>query len=146
MFHLVKNNYKYFSGNLYDGNKVKPLNIMLPNATTYVKGYDGQTKWMYFLIEDDDLLEKYNTAWDKVKPDIKIEFDSEPVYNKEFLKTKIKSHGNDAKDFYDKKIPKVDSNQACLGVNSLDSALKKGDKHRSQVFLKECKYIEKKSN
>ena len=119
---------------------------MLPNATTYVKGYDGQTKWMYFLIEDDDLLEKYNTAWDKVKPDIKIEFDSEPVYNKEFLKTKIKSHVNDVKDFYDKKIPKVDSNQACLGVNSLDSALKKGDKHHSQVFLKECKYIEKKSN
>ena len=32
---------------------------------TYVKscakGYDGQTKWTYFLIEDDNLLEKYNT-------------------------------------------------------------------------------------
>ena len=26
--------------------------------------YDGQTKWMYFLIEDDNLLEKYNTIWD----------------------------------------------------------------------------------
>ena len=25
----------------------------------------GQTKWMYFLIEDDDLLEKYNISWDK---------------------------------------------------------------------------------
>ena len=23
----------------------------------YVKSYDGQTKWMYFLIEDDNLLE-----------------------------------------------------------------------------------------
>ena len=23
--------------------------------------YDGQTKWIYFFIEDDDLLEKYNT-------------------------------------------------------------------------------------
>ena len=27
-----------------------------------------KTKWMYFLIEDDDLLEKYNTIWDKVSP------------------------------------------------------------------------------
>ena len=30
-----------------------------------------QTKWMYFLIEDDELLEKYNTIWDKVSTDIK---------------------------------------------------------------------------
>ena len=29
-----------------------------------------KTKSMYFLIEDDDLLEKYNTIWDKVSPDI----------------------------------------------------------------------------
>ena len=41
---------------------------------------------MYFLIEDDDLLKKHNTIWDKVSCDIKKEFDSEPVYNKEFFK------------------------------------------------------------
>ena len=34
--------------------------------------------------------------------------DSEAVYNKEFLKTKIKSHGNEVTDFYNKKIPKVE--------------------------------------
>ena len=29
-----------------------------------VKRYDGQTKWMYLLIEDDDLLEKgYSLKW-----------------------------------------------------------------------------------
>ena len=27
---------------------------MLLKTSTYVKSYDGQTKWMYFLIEDDD--------------------------------------------------------------------------------------------
>ena len=37
---------------------------------------------MYFLIEDDDLLEKYNTNWDKASADIKIEFDSRSVYKK----------------------------------------------------------------
>ena len=46
---------------------------------------------MYFLIDNDDLLEKNNTIWDKVCADIKKEFDSEPVYNKSFLKTKIKN-------------------------------------------------------
>ena len=29
---------------------------MLPKTSAYVKIYDGQTKRMYFLIEDDDLL------------------------------------------------------------------------------------------
>ena len=59
---------------------------------------------MYFLIEDDDLLDKYNAIWDKVRADIKKEFDSEPVCNKEFLKTKTKSRGNEFIDFYDKKF------------------------------------------
>ena len=68
----------------------------------------------------------------------------EPVYPKEFLKTKIKSHGNEVTYFYDKEIPKVDSNHTCLAVISLDSALKKDGNYYPQFFLKECKYIEKK--
>ena len=40
--------YKYFIVYLYNGNKVKPLNIMLPKTSTYVKRYDGQTKLMYY--------------------------------------------------------------------------------------------------
>ena len=66
---------------------------------------------MYFLVENDDLLEK--------------EFVTGPVYNKNFLKTKIKSHK--VTDFYDKEIPKVDSDYTCLAVISLDSSLKKGE-------------------
>ena len=31
---------------------------MLPKISAYVKSYDGQVKWMYFFIEDDDLLKK----------------------------------------------------------------------------------------
>ena len=36
---------------------------MLPRTSAYLKSYDGLNKWMYFLIEDDDYLEKYNTIW-----------------------------------------------------------------------------------
>ena len=41
-----------------------------------------------FLIEDDNLLEKYDAIWDKVGAEIKKESDSKPVYNKTFWKTK----------------------------------------------------------
>ena len=60
------------------------------------------------------------------------------------MKTKLKSHGDEVADFYDKKIPKVDSNHTCLAVISLDSALEKDENYYPQVFLKEYKYIEKK--
>ena len=63
--------YKYFIDYLYNDNKVKSLHIMLPKTSTYVKRFDGQTKWKYFLIENGDSLEKYNTIWDKVSADIK---------------------------------------------------------------------------
>ena len=65
---------------------------MLPKTSAYVKGYGEQTKWMY------------NTIWHKVSADMKKEYDSEPVYNKEFIKTKIRSHDDEVTDFHDKKF------------------------------------------
>ena len=56
---------------MYNDYKVKPLHLMLPQLNTYVKRYDGKTKWMYFLIEHNDLLKIYNTIWDKISADIK---------------------------------------------------------------------------
>ena len=50
---------------------------MLPKTSAYVKGYDGETKWVYFSIEDGDLLNKYNNIWNKVSNSIKKELDSE---------------------------------------------------------------------
>ena len=69
-------NHKYFIGYLYNDHKVKLLHIMLLKTSADVKSYDGQIKWMYFLIEDDSLLQKYNSIWDKVSADIKKEFDN----------------------------------------------------------------------
>ena len=122
-------NYKCFIGYLYDDYKVKPLYIMFPKTSAYVKNYDGRTKWIYFLIESDDLLGIYNTIWGRVNTNIKKEFDSESVYYEMFLKTKIKCYGDEVTDFHDKEIPKVHSNHTCLAVISLDSALKKDDNY-----------------
>ena len=56
---------------MYNDHKVKPIHIMFPKTTAFVISYDGQTKWIDYLIEDNNLLEKYNTIWDKVTVDIK---------------------------------------------------------------------------
>ena len=44
---------------------------MLSKTRAHVKSCDGQIKWMYFLIEDGNLLNKYNTIWDNVNGDLK---------------------------------------------------------------------------
>ena len=51
-------NFKYVIDHLYDDYKTKSLYLMLPNLKAYLKSYVGQTKWMYFLTEDDQLLKK----------------------------------------------------------------------------------------
>ena len=57
----MKKSCKYFIGCLYNDYKVKPLHLMLPKTSAYVKSYDGQTKRTYFFTVCDDLLEKYST-------------------------------------------------------------------------------------
>ena len=42
------------------------------------------------------------------------------------FQNQVRLHGDEVTVYYDKKIPKVDPNHACLAVISLDSALKKG--------------------
>ena len=53
--------------------KTKPLRIMLLKTSALVKFYNDETKWMNFLIKDDDLLSKYNDIWNKVSSNIKKE-------------------------------------------------------------------------
>ena len=74
-----------------------------------------------------------NTIWDKVSAYIKKEFDSEPIYNKNYFK--IKSHGHEITDFYDKKIHKLNPNHTCLAVISFYSSLKKNGNCYPQVFF-----------
>ena len=112
---------------MYSDNKLKSLHIKLPKTSAHVKSYDGQTKCMYFLIEYYDLTQKYDTICVNVSAGIKKEFDSEPVYNKGFLKTKIKPHGHQVPGFYDREIQKMNTNHICLTIISLDPALKKDD-------------------
>ena len=90
-------------------------------------------KQMYLFIEDADLIEKYLTIQGKVSADIKKELDREPVYNLKKLKTKRKSRGNEVTDFYDKEIFNMDSNDTCLAIISLESAIKKGDHYYPQI-------------
>ena len=49
-------------GYLHADCKIKPLYVMLPKTSAYVKNYEMRKVIGYIsLIKDDDLLKKYNT-------------------------------------------------------------------------------------
>ena len=97
-----------------------------------------RTKYMYFLIKDNKLLEKCNKIQDKVSS-IKKGFDNEPIYIEKYLKTRIKSdNGKMNTKFHDNKIPKKGSHCVCLSVILIDFVFRIG---KNYLFLEECKQI-----
>ena len=46
IFSSREKSYKYFIGYMDDDYKIKPLYIMLPKGSRYVKYYDGKAKWI----------------------------------------------------------------------------------------------------
>ena len=76
------------------------MRIKFPKISWYTKYFD-ETKYMNFLIKDRELLEAYNMMWERVSKLIKTRFESEPLYNEEYLKTNTKSY--DGKIFMKKK-------------------------------------------
>ena len=53
-------NYEFFIGYKdHDDYKIKPLHIMLPKTSTYLKSYDRETKQMNIFIKDASLLKNY---------------------------------------------------------------------------------------
>ena len=94
-------NHKYFIGYKNDDHKIKPLRLMLPKTSAYVKRYDGETKWMYFVIEDNELLEICNSTWNRVNNIIKKNFIVSPSTIKKILEAKITCYSHQTTAFHD---------------------------------------------
>ena len=58
--------FKYFIGYQED-EIVKPLCIILPQMSGYIKYFKNGGKNMFFFVRDDNVLDKYNETWDVIK-------------------------------------------------------------------------------
>ena len=79
--------FKYFTG-YKEGKIVKPLCIILPQMTGYIKYFENGGKNMSLVIKDDDVLDKCNEIWDKIKETLSIKFHRTPVYDEKYIKSK----------------------------------------------------------
>ena len=77
--------FKYFIG-YQEGEIVKPLCIILPQMSGYIKYFENGGKNMSFMVKDDNVLDKCNKIWDKIKEKLNIKFHRKPVYGETYIK------------------------------------------------------------
>ena len=100
---------------------------------------------MSFVIKDDDVLDKYNEIWDKIKGKLNIKFHSMPVYDEKYIKAKVREYNGAIKtNFLGDKIPKESMHYTCISCITIDSVVRMEKKNYPQVYLEECKYKIKK--
>ena len=73
-----------------EGETVKPLSIILPQMSGYIKYFENGCKNMSFSIKDDDVLDKCNQIWNKIKTEFNLKFHSMPVYDEKHIKAKVR--------------------------------------------------------
>ena len=82
---------RYFIGYLHDDDVIRPLCIILPQMSGYIKYFDYGGKNMSFKIEDESVYLKYTEIWNKIKKSQGIRFHSQPLYDDKYIKTKVKT-------------------------------------------------------
>ena len=137
--------FKHFIGYL-EGGIVKPLWIILPQMSGYIKYFENGGKNMSFLIKDDEVWDKYDKIWDVIKNKLNIKFHSEPVYEYKYLKAKVREFNGVIKtNFLGNDVPKENIHYTCIACVTIDSVLRIDKKNHPQVYLEEYKYRVKKT-
>ena len=85
-----------------------------------------------FLIKDDEVWEKYEQIWDLIKNKLGIKFHSEPVYDKKYLKTKVREYDSEIKaKFLGNGIPKENMHYTCIACITIDFVMRIDKKYFS---------------
>ena len=136
--------FKHFIG-YKEGEIAKPLCIILPQMSGYIKYFENGGKKMPFLIKNNELQKRYKQIWDAIKNKLSIKFHSKPVYEEKYLKVKVKEFDGVVKtNFLSNGVPKENMHYTCIACITIDSVMKMNKKNYPQVYLEECKYRIKK--
>ena len=120
---------------------VKPLCIILPQMSGYIKYFENGGKNMSFVIKDDSVLVKYNKIWNKIKKTLNTKFYSTSVYDKKYIR---EFNGVIKTNVLVCEVPKEGVHHTCIACITIDSVMRIGKKNYPQVYLEECKYKSKK--
>ena len=136
--------FKYFIG-YKEGEIVKPLCIILPQMSGYIKYLENGGKDMSFMVKNDIVLDECNEIWDKIKERLYIKFHSSPVYDEIYIKAKVREfYGVIKTNVLGDEVPKENKQYTYIACITIDSVMRMEKKNYPQVYLEECKYKMKK--
>ena len=137
--HKFKHNeegFKYFIGYL-KGEIVKPLCIILPQMSGYIKYFKNGSKNMSFFIKDDQVWDKYDKIWDVIKNKLNIKLHSEPVYEYKYLKAKVREFNGVIKtNFLNNGMSKENIHYSCIACLTIDSVINLNKKKSSASLFR----------
>ena len=90
------------------------------------------------------MWEKYEQIWDMIKNELGIKFHSEPVYDKTYIKAKVREFDVKIETNFLGNVPKENMHYTCIACITIDSVMRIDKKNHPQVYLEECKYRVKK--
>ena len=94
------------------------------------------------MIKDDNILDKYNKIWNKIKETLSIKFHRMPVYDETYIKAKVREFDGKIKtNFLGDEIPKENMHYTCIACITIDSVMKM-DKKIICKFIQKCVNIE----
>ena len=135
---------KFFIGYI-SNNNIKPLCIILPQMSGFIKYFEDNSKNMSFVTDDANVYEKYSEVWNKVKKLLKLKFTTRPIRNKKYILAKLKIfNGVNRSTFTDDKLPVEKVHYVYVAAIDIDSVLKIDKEVYLQVYLEQCKYKLKK--
>ena len=71
---------------------IRPLCIILPRMSGYIKYFENGGKNMSFSIKDDSALVKYNEIWNKIRKTLSIQLHSMSVYDEKYTRAKVREY------------------------------------------------------
>ena len=82
------------------------------------------------MVKVDNVLDKYNTIWDKIKEKLSIRFHSMPVYDQTYIKAKVREFDGKIKtNFLGDSVPKENIHYPCIACITIDSVMRKDKKN-----------------
>ena len=88
---------------------------------------------MSFIIKNDDVLDKHDEVWEKIKGKLNIKFHSVLVYDVKYMEAKVRKFNGVIKiNFLGDEVSKENEHYTCIACIAIDCY--------PQVYLEEFKY------
>ena len=116
--------YKYFCGYL-DNDVIKPLCVILPQMSRYIKYFDNGGKNMSFVTDEKEVYGKYDEIWNVVKSLLKLKFAASPIRDDKYILAKLKIFKKKNQTTFNNDIVPIEKNHyICIHAIDIDSVLK----------------------